>query len=167
MELTKLSQARHFRGPPRLDKNAPGLDNGPGLLARLWVFGERYQISKLRNDVSDAMIIYIRSCGIIPGAVIQYTWENTGDKATLCEILARYARSQFIVSDALGQWLYLSDGFTARLLELLICSRDNPGAFKACGGMMSSAKEFCDWHEHRKEDEGKCVKLREYELEEC
>ena len=32
---------------------------------------------------------------------------------------------------------------------------------------MTSANEFCDWHEHKKEDKGKCVKLKEYELEEC
>jgi hypothetical protein len=59
-----------------------GLNNDPGLLVKIWLAGESYQTLLLRNDVIDALLLFVERGGQIPARVIQYAWGNTDEDAT-------------------------------------------------------------------------------------
>ena len=53
------------------------METGPGLLAKVFVLAQKYQMQALGNDVIDAFILWTNEDGLIPGKVIKYVFGNT------------------------------------------------------------------------------------------
>jgi hypothetical protein len=94
---------RLFHGPKSLDIG-DGLETAPGLLVKVFILREKYQMPKLRNDSLDTFRYW---CGEheenakVPGKVIKYAFDNIPDTShsKLCRLLLIIASSSFSSSD--------------------------------------------------------------------
>jgi hypothetical protein len=59
------------------DKGARSIDGPYGLLAKLWILGDMYQIKSLQNDAIDGFIRYHQDNTGLPAEVISFVYENT------------------------------------------------------------------------------------------
>ncbi|KAN0098735.1 hypothetical protein V8E51_014398 [Hyaloscypha variabilis] len=79
------------------------LDTAPGLLARLFVLAEKYQITRLQNDIIDAFLVWLDDFSLnhmIPASVIQYVWTNTiSEDCLLRKFLVDYANAHYEIWD--------------------------------------------------------------------
>jgi hypothetical protein len=79
------------------------LDTAPGLLARLFVLAEKYQITSLQNDIIDDFLVWLDDFSLnhmIPASVIQYVWTDTISKDCLLrKFLVDYANAHYEISD--------------------------------------------------------------------
>jgi hypothetical protein len=154
----------------------------PGLLARLFILAEKYQILPLQNDIIDAFLIYLDDFDInhrIPASVIQYVWSNTiSEDCKLREFLIDYVKAEYTYFDVKKAREEVTDeDFWFRLSRDLVltldCLRD---AIDNRNGVWNGAlaEEFvvddlrgdvcCRWHRHDPEEMEHCEVLKKYVL---
>jgi len=75
----------------RYDKNS-----GPGLLVKLYVIGQKYQMPTLRNDVLDATSIWMNNMDYgMTVEALAYAWENTAEGSPLRTPLLNIVKDYF------------------------------------------------------------------------
>jgi hypothetical protein len=162
------------------------LSSPPGLLARLFILAEKYQLAPLQNDIIDALLLWLNDFNLslrIPARVIQYVWENTVSECKLRQFLLDYVRAQWTFFDVRREevrdgiegdfWYALSRD----LVLTLDCLRDRVEEGKGGGSLVEELVEElvvddlrCDvcvrWHRHDDEkEEGRCEVLKKYVLD--
>ncbi|KAE9373272.1 hypothetical protein N431DRAFT_373589 [Stipitochalara longipes BDJ] len=161
-----------------------GLDTAPGLLAKLFVLAEKYQIIPLQNNIIDAFLVWLGDLSLhhrIPASVIQYVWTNTiSEDCLLREFLLDYVRAEYTfwdlktVKDLIVEndfWYMLSRG-QALTMDLVREALDGEGGERT---KLEELRELVEdelvgdvcarWHQHGKDDKW-YEHLKKYVLEE-
>lgn len=156
--LTESFQAEIIRRPTPIYAN--DLDNGPGLLVKIWMLGVKYQMPLLRNDIIDALLLWAERGGHIPARVIQYAWDNTDEDDTswaLRHLLIRHVKLNYNYSD-MGQLKeYLSHDFLLQTTESFIKDREM-GTLIPDDEELNTNGYYCAlWHTHGRESRHSCL----------
>jgi hypothetical protein len=157
------------------------LSTVPGFLARLFILAEKYQVTRLQNDIIDAFLIWLDDFSRhhrIPASVIQFVWVNTiSEDCMLRLFLIDYVRAEYTywdletVRDVIMEkdfWYDLSRG-NALTVDLLRECLDEGGP-EVVGGMREYLRDdlradWClNWHKHGVK-EGPCKSLKNYVLD--
>lgn len=87
---TQLTLPKNLFDPRFVETNST-LETGPGILAKVFILGEEYQMPELMNDVMDAFILWATKGGRIPGKVISHAFENSEKASNLSHFLVDFA----------------------------------------------------------------------------
>jgi len=60
-----------------------GMDSASGLIAKMYVLGQKYQMPRLRNNIVDACYEWMNDPNTMPTVVLNYVWDNTPPKSPL------------------------------------------------------------------------------------
>jgi len=71
---------RHMSSNQGVDS---GMDSAAGLIAKMYVLGQKYQIPRLRNEIVDACYEWMDDPKKMPTTVLNYVWENTPPESPL------------------------------------------------------------------------------------
>jgi hypothetical protein len=157
------------------------LSSAPGLLARLFILAEKYQITPLQNDIIDAFLIWLDDFSLqhrIPASVIQYVWEHTISEGCMLRLfLIDYVRAEYtswnlktardVIVDK-DFWYELSRE-SALTVDLLRECLDEGGP-ELIGDMREHLEDdltidVCvNWHTHGAKEE-QCRALKRYVLD--
>jgi hypothetical protein len=159
------------------------LNTPPGLLAKLYILAERYQIHPLQNDIIDALILWLDDYNLslrIPASVIQYVWSNTfSEDCKLRQFLLEYVKAEFTFQDlrSIGVkeevqekdfWYGLAREFALTLDWLRDAVDEGMGGDMVEQMVVNDLRsDVCErWHKHTHEEEGQCDGLKSCVLDE-
>ena len=147
------------------------IDTPPGLLAKLFILAEKYQITPLQNDIIDAILIWLDDFDIhhrIPAKVIQYIWDNTvSEDCLLRQFLVDYVCAEYTFWDLKTARYDLEGDFWFRLSRemalVLDVMRDDGGEMMALDDLRA---DFCPrWHKHGPGEGRNCEIPKRYVLD--
>lgn len=157
------------------------LSTAPGLLARLFILAEKYQIRPLQNDIIDAFLVWLDDFSMhhrIPASVIQYVFANTNsEECSLRQFLLDYARAEYTCWDLKQVREVIEEkdfwyGLAREIVVMVDVARDYID--EDAGEGLDDIRELLEddlrsdvcgrWHNHG-ERERQCAWLKSYALD--